>query len=513
MISPYKISDSEGAYNATGLQVQRDALKAVGLALPLLLWPFIARQGQAFEIVTFVLVLTTFLAARTPTQLIVILFAYYGVDGYLRLLFEYDWVIYQLPLLLTLLVYVRWFFSPQWRRSRSILNTSPIALPLMSLVGLYVLQTLNGVPWNPLISVGGFVYHLGAMPLFFIAATGFRNEQGVRPMLWFIVGLTVFECVYAIVQNYLGPSHALALSQHYQARLQMEAWWTPGGNELIYRPTGLTIGGGGPGVYGFIGILVAMGLLEGWRPTIAGKLGMVLSVFAMLLALLLSSIRAFWLALLIGLGVFAVYRRNVRYLVLVLAIGAGASALAINATRGALSSRLLPLLTPWDFFTEERGSDLSHLPAIIAHYPLGIGLGRATGSASGQASQMFPEGLYGYAHNYWVSITWEASILAPILLAWLLLRLGRLGLDTLRMAPSRSGRGIIAAILGIDAGIVAMTFAGPSLAGVSSSFAQFFWLLSGLLLALRTSWKGSQAATVQPSTLGHPNSETPVVLQ
>jgi hypothetical protein len=377
-----------------------------------------------------------------------------------------------------------------------VVSTSPIAIPLIGLVGLYALQTLNGVPWNPLISAGGFAYHLGAMPLFFIAATGFVDEGRIRSFLWFIVGLAMFECLYAIGQNYFGPSDALAHSQRFQARLASEAWWVPGSTELIYRPTGLTIGGGGPGIYGFIGVLLALGLLEGWRTTLLGKGGFALGLFAMLVALFLSSIRAFWIGLLIALFVFGTLRRNVRYLILIVGIGWGAAALAISATGGALSTRLAPLLTPWVWFSQERGSELLQVPDIVARYPLGIGLGRATGSASGQASQVFPEGLYGQAHNYWVSITWEASILAPILLAWLLWQISKIGFTILRRSPDRGTRGIVAAILAIDAGIVAMTFSGPSLAGVSSSFAQFFWLLSGLLLALPRSW----ANAVEPAS-------------
>jgi hypothetical protein len=338
------------------------------------------------------------------------------------------------------------------------------------------------------------------MPLFFVAATGFGEERRIRPILWFIVGLALFECLYAVVQNYVGPSHALALSQRFQARIAGEAWWVPGSPELIYRPTGLTIGGGGPGVYGFIGVLVALGLLEGWRTTLRGRFGLLLGVFVMLVALFLSSIRAFWLGLLIALFVFGALRRNVRYLIVVVGIGWGAAAVAINATGGALSTRLSPLLTPWAWFSQERGSELLLVPDIVAQYPMGIGLGRATGSASGQASQVFPEGVYGQAHNYWVSITWEASILAPILLGWLLWQISKIGFSVIRRAPDRGTRGIVAAILAIDAGIVAMTFAGPSLAGVASSFAQFFWFLSGLLLALPNSW--SKAVDPAPTTEG-----------
>jgi hypothetical protein len=467
----------------TELKGRGDLLKGVALALPILFWPLVVRSGVGFLAATFVLVLVPLLVARTATQLIVVLFAYYGVDGYLRLVFEYNWAVYQLPLWATMLVYVRWFFGPKWKQARGAFWGNPVSLPLIGLVGLYGLQMLNGVPWNPVVSVGGFVYHLGAMPLFFVAASGFADERQVRRILWFILGLVLLECVYALGQHYLGPSAALTLSQHYQERIRGEAWWTPGSSGLIYRPTGLTISGVGPGMYGLIGIVLVLGLFEGRRLAPGRRLVILIGVFVMLVAVFLSAVRAFWLGLLVAAIVYGVLQ-SVRHLTVIVGLGCAAAAAGISWTGGALYERLSTLAAPWDVFSRERGWEILRLPDIISQYPMGIGVGRAAGSAAGQARQLLPEGLYGGTHNYWVSITWEASLLAPLLLGWLLWRLSRCGWSILQSAPERSTRGIVAAILALDASVVAMTFAGPTLAGVSSSFAQYFWFLSGLLFAI-----------------------------
>ncbi len=398
-------------------------------------------------------------------------------------MFDYSRAIYILPVVAAVIVYARWFFGPQWRQSPGVFSRNPIALPLLGLVALYVVQMLNGVPWNPVVSVGGFVYHLGTVPLFFIAASGFRDGREIRGVLWFVVGLALFECTYGLAQYYLGPPEALALSQHFHARMVGEAWWTPGSSELVYRPTGLTLNGGGPGMYGLIGVLLVLGLFEGWHPRRWRKLALLLGVLVMLVTILLSAVRAFWLGLLVALLVFGVLE-GFGYLAAVAGLGWAAAALAVTWTRGALYIRLSTLLSPWAVFSRERGSELLSLPQIVAQYPAGIGLGRVAGSAAGEAKQLFPEGSYGFAHNYWVSLAWEASILAPLLLVLLLSRLAAFGFSVYRRTRDRESRGVVAAILALDAGIVAITFAGPALAGLASSLAQYFWFLSGLLFAI-----------------------------
>jgi hypothetical protein len=448
----------------------------------------------AFLLCTYLLVLVPLLFARTATELIVVLFVYYGIDGYLRLLFEYNWAIYQLPLVATLLVYLRWFSVRRANDTGFSLARNPIAIPLLGLAGLYGIEMFNGVPWDPLVSIGGLAYHLGTVPLFFIAANGFRDERKIRGILWFIVGLALFECLYALAQYYLGPPEPLALSQHYQARITGEAWWVPGSLDLVYRPTGLTLGAGGPAMYGVLGIMLALGLLQGSRSSLGLKTVMLLGVFAMLVAVFLSAVRAFWLGLLLALLVFGLFH-SVRYVALISGLGWAAAMLAVSWTRGALYARLSTLLTPWTVFYRERGSDILQVPSIVSQFPMGIGLGRATGSAAGQARELLPEGVYGGAHNYWVSLTWEASLLAPLLLAWLLWLLFRSEFSVLRQAPDRGTRGIVAAIFALGLGIVAMTFAGPVLAGLASSFAQYFWFLSGLVFATRFTFDKAVAAT------------------
>jgi hypothetical protein len=459
-----------------------DLRRGILLSSPLLAWPFLVHQGTAFLFCTYLLVLVPIILARTATELIVVLFVYFGVDGYLRLLFEYSWGIYQLPLAATLLVYLRWFSVQRPKDTGFSLTRNPIAIPLLGLAGLYAIEMFNGVPWDPLVSVGGFAYHLGTVPLFFIAANGFRDERKVRGILWFIVGLALFECLYALAQYYLGPPELLALSQHYQARMASEAWWVPGTTDLVYRPTGLTIGAGGPAMYGVVGIVLALGLLQGSRSSLSLKTAVLLGVFAMLVAVFLSAVRAFWLGLLLALLVFGLLR-SVRYVTLIGGLGWAAAALAISLTHGALYARLSTLLTPWTVFYQERGADILQLPRIVSQTPMGIGLGRVAGSAAGQARGLLPEGVYGGAHNYWVSITWEASLLAPILLGWLLWLLFKSGFSVFRQAKDLGSRSVVAAILALDLGIVAMTFAGPVLAGLASSFAQYFWFLSGLVFA------------------------------
>jgi hypothetical protein len=487
-----------------GSHLGADFRRGIALSLPLLIWPFLARPSVVFLIGTLVLVLLLLILARTATQLIVVLFAYFAVDGYLRLLFNYSWVIYLLPFLASIFVYLRWFTSPRWRQSSGAFFGNPISIPLLGLVGLYLLQMFNGVPFNPVVSLGGLAYHLGAVPLFFIAATGFADVRKIRNILWFIVALAALESAYALVQYYFGAPGPLALSQAYQVRIAREAWWIPGSAELIYRPTGLTLTGGGPGLYGLVGFVLTLGLLRGQRSSMGIRLLVVAGMFVMMVAVFLSAVRAFWLSLLIALIAFSMLQ-NVRYLTLSTGLVWGAAALAIRWTRGALFQRLSTLSRPWELFSRERGGDVLSLPTIIAQHPFGIGLGRVAGAAAGRAAELFPEGAYGMAHNYWLSLTWEASIIAPLLLFWLLWKLASFGFSLWRRVNEPGLRSIIAAILGLDLGITAMTFAGPSLAGLASTFAQYFWFLSGLLFAVaRVSDRAPESApTTRDSAVGH----------
>ncbi len=258
-------------------------------------------------------------------------------------------------------------------------------------------------------------------------------------------------------------------------------------------------------MYGLIGVVLALGLFQGWRSALWGKLAMLVGVFAMLIAIFLTAVRAFWLGLLVALIVFGLLR-SLWYVTPMRGLGWGAAAVATSWTRGALYARLSTLLTLRAVFSSERGSDISQLPDIIARYPMGIGLGRVAGSAAGQAKALFPGGSYGFAHNYWVGLAWEASIVAPILLGWLLWRLLRSGYAVLRQTPVSGTKSVVAAILALDVAIVAITFAGPALAGVASSLAQYFWFLSGLLFATPVAstndsmlpWPGERAGSSSP---------------
>src|SRR5437016_1170981 len=165
-----------------------------------------------------------FRGRRLSTLLLII--AYLSIEGFLKLLSNYnrivhvglDVIVISFALYLALIAVVE---------HRAALDELPYTRLIMVYALWIVLQLLN--PFSPGIvqSIATFKVHLTMVPLYFIAATLFREP---RDVIKFAFGLTLIMILpygMALIQYALGPSSVLDLSPRFWSNISYYHDWRP----------------------------------------------------------------------------------------------------------------------------------------------------------------------------------------------------------------------------------------------------------------------------------------------
>ena len=442
-----------------------------------------------------------FRGRRLSTLLLII--AYLAIEGFLKLLSSYNKVVH-VGLDIIVLTFALYLVLIAIMEHRAALDELPYTKLIMTYALWIVLQVLN--PFSPGIvqSVAAFKIHLTMVPLYFIAATLFRDTKDIRK---FVFGLTAIMLVpygMALVQYALGPSSVLDLSPRFWSNISYYHEW---------RPFGTSAMPGGTSVFAYLVVPFTVALLA----TPAAQRGMKpICLISLMLAagtFVVSGVRQVLLGCLVAVAVTAVLtmsRRSGRIALataVLVMIGFGgylgvttflrpmANEAVLRDVRspeiwreGDVTQRLLTLTTA-DTYAKARQNPWPVITYRATHYPFGAGLGR-TGSALGAFSEQVGadqgsaqvQSDIGWADNFVADEIAEAGIPGLIMIVWILFGMLRRSIRLARTAQDPTIMVMAAANAGFFFSVIAMSYGSQPLLG--NPITAFFWLFAGMGVAM-----------------------------
>ena len=445
--------------------------------------------------------LCLYLGKRVATLAVII--AYLNIEGFLKLLSNYNRVVHVGIDIVVLAVAVAWTTDAIARRRASL-----TALPWTRLILLYgfwvVLQVLNPMSPGLIQSLAAFKLHLTMIPLYFMAAAVIRTRDDAVRLLTALTAVVLVPYAMALAQYALGPASVVDLSPRFAQNLQGFHEWRPFGTSAVP---------GGTSVLAFLVSPLAVALFiasKGDRRLrlLAGvAIGLAGAVF------LVSGVRQIFLGCLIALVVMvavvgaAQRRRNVVALALVAALGVGAWVVVQDVLRPMATRALqrdpnapdiwretsiterLGTLTDRRVYLTARSGGLQAIATRAVRYPLGAGLGRVGPGAAALESSLGPNletarlaRELGYTENFFALALQETGIPGALMVTILLVGLPLTATRLARRARDPVVATGAAAVAGVFVAVLVMSWGSQPL--ISNPVTAYYWLLAGLLAAM-----------------------------
>ena len=449
-----------------------------------------------------VLALCLWLGRRTST--LIVIFAYLSVEGFLKLLSNYNPVVH-VGIDVVVLGVAAW-----WALEAVLVQRTGIPrLPWVRLIGIFAIWVLLELanPYSPgvLPSVASLKTHLAAIPLYFMVPALVKDRREVVRLL---LALTLIACMpyaAALAQYALGPASVLDLSQRAWENVSYYHEWRPFGTSAV---------AGGASVMAFLFTPLALVLLllreVPPKARVVALISLVLGAGAFIVSGVRQTTLGALLAMLVLAGLLASRGRSrgVVALVTVLVLSVG-TYLAVEAVLRPLSTeavstdprspdiwrrqdvteRILTLAQRGTYLQSRAGA-LQVITYRATRFPFGAGLGR-TGSGAGtllnqirstpQSARIQQEILW--ADNYYADMIVETGIpgvvMMFVVMAGFLVgsaRLARSAGDPVVAAAAASLAGVFLAFLVISWGSQPLQ-GNPTLAA--------FWAFAGLFAALQ----------------------------
>lgn len=449
----------------------------------------------------FVAGLCLYLGKRRLT--LVVMFGYLCIEGFLKLLSNYDRVVHLGMDIIVLTVAAAWAADAIARRRALLPN-----LRWIRWIGLYalwiVLQLFN--PYSPglIPAVASFKLYLTMIPLYFITAAVIRRREDVLAILTAMVGIALVPYLAALVQYPLGPRSVLDLSSRFMQNISYMHEW---------RPFGTSPTPGGESVLAFLVTPIAVALLLTRKLPIRLRWLAGLSIALAAGVFVVSGVRQIFLGCILALltmGALVGLRqsgRGVFAVVMVALLGTGAyvgvqavlrpmanEALrvdprALQLWRETDVTTRLATLADAETYLTARHNAFREIGLRLQYYPFGSGLGR-TGPGAAVMQETLRADPYrdeietriGYSENFFATMLQEMGIPGTLLATVLLIgmpvgaaRLARRSRDPVIMATSAS-------IAGIWVGVLAMSWGSQPF--LSNPITAVYWMLAGVLATL-----------------------------
>ncbi|MBI4541919.1 MAG: hypothetical protein HY705_02695 [Gemmatimonadetes bacterium] len=435
---------------------------------------------------------------------LVLILGYLSIEGFLKLVSNYNRVVHVGIDLVVLGVAASWALGALYAGRAHFPR-----LPWLWLIGLHATWLLLQLfsPYSPglIPSIASYKVHLAAVPLYFIAAAVVRERRDVLRLFYAIVVICLVPFVTALLQYALGPASVLNLSPRAWANVSQYHEWRPFGTSPVP---------GGASVFAFLATPLAMVLLVVKREVKWARLIAVVGIALAVATFVVSGVRQMILAcalVLLTMAMLGVSRgrgRAALALMVVVILGAGAyvgvlTFLKPMATEAVLhdprSKQIwrersvldrLPTLLQGKTYLEARRGALPTLISRARRYPFGAGLGR-TGSAAGALQSQFraSPGLgglqteVGWSDNFFADMIVETGIPGALMLTTILIGMM---IGAARLARSAADPVIAtsaAAIAGLFLSYLAMSWGSQPL--MANPFLAMFWVFSGVLAAMR----------------------------
>jgi hypothetical protein len=442
------------------------------------------------------------LGRRMATALV--LLAYLSIEGFLKLLSNYNRVVH-IGFDVIVLSLAGLLVLQAVMEHRAHLDELPFTKLILVYALWMILQVLN--PFSPgiLQSIASFKIHLTMVPLYFIAATLFRNTEDI---IKFMFGLTIIALVpysMSLVQYALGPSSFLDLSPRF---------WSNISYFHEFRPFGTSAVPGGSSVFAYlivplsVALLALSGIRRGIKPiallsillaagtfVVSGVrqvlLGCVLAVVAMAVLLMMRrSGRVAFIGALLALIGFGGYVGVTTFLRPMATEAVLRDPRAPEIWRQRDVTQRMLTLSHASVYRESRDNPIPTIWKRASKFPFGAGLGR-TGSALGAFKEQVAvdvnsaavQNEIGWADNFVADMIAEGGIPAVIMLLWILFGMTYQAFRLARQATDPVIIVTAAAMAGFYLSIIAMSWGSQPLLG--NPITAFFWFFSGMVAAMR----------------------------
>ncbi len=455
-----------------------------------------------YAVIPLLVTLAVLFRGRRLSTLLLIL-AYLSIEGFLKLLSNYNKVVH-VGLDIIVLTFALYLVLIAVMEHRAALDELPYTKLILTYSLWIVLQLLN--PFSPGVvqSIATFKVHLTMVPLYFIAATLFRDTKDVRKFVFGLTAIMLLPYGMALVQYALGPSSVLDLSPRFWSNISYYHEW---------RPFGTSAMPGGTSVFAYLVVPFTVALLASPSPQRGMKPICLISLLLAAGVFVVSGVRQVLLGCLVAIAVMAVLtmsRRSGRIALatgVMVIIGFGgylgvttflrpmANEAVLKDARAPeiwrerdVTERVLTLATT-NTYAQARDNPWPVITYRATHYPFGAGLGR-TGSALGafqeqvatdQTSSQVQSDI-GWADNFVADEIAEAGIPGLIMILWLLfgmffrsVRLARTAQDPVIMVMAAANAGFFFSI-------AAMSYGSQPL--LANPITAFFWLFAGMGVAM-----------------------------
>ncbi len=441
------------------------------------------------------------LGRRMATALVIL--GYLSIEGFLKLLSNYNRVVH-IGLDVIVLSLAGSLVLGAVMEHRAHLDELPFTKLILVYALWMILQVLN--PFSPGLvqSLASFKIHLTMVPLYFIAATLFRNTEDI---IRFVFGLTIIALVpYAmsLIQYALGPSSFLDLSPRF---------WSNISYYHEFRPFGTSAVPGGSSVFAYLIVPISVGLLaiptarRGMKPiamlsillaagtfVVSGVrqvlLGCVLAVVTMAILLMMRrSGRVALIAAMLAVIGFAGYVGVTTFLRPMATEAVLRDPRAPDIWRQRDVTQRLGTLAHASVYREARDNPIPVIWTRVRKFPFGAGLGR-TGSALGAFKEQIAVDMQsaavqseiGWADNFMADMIAEGGVPALIMLLAVLFGMTIQAFRLARTATDPVISVTAAAMAGFYLSIIAMSWGSQPLLG--NPITAFFWFFSGMCAAM-----------------------------
>jgi hypothetical protein len=423
-----------------------------------------------------------------------IFFIYLHLEGFFKMITNYNPIIHVGTDLLVVLLFGRFVFS-QLKFGMYIREKLPPLTLLFSIHALWFFISF----WNPFAvsffaSLAAAKIYLTMPSLFFFGYFLTTNKKRVGQFITPWIIMIFVQCATGIYQFMIGPKSVTGISPQYAIALAK----FQGG---AFRPFGTTHLSGAPGAYIYMAIPFLLRLLLA-SPHVTARIFSIAMIIASVVLLLVCQVRAQILKAIIGAVVyFFIYLTKIgsqskasagkAFVMMVIALGIGAAGLPYIL--GFLSSQNADtdraLARSFSVFnksvTESRSGAMDRFSFYLSRAPMGSGLSRigpAVSVFSNQIAQsnFFQEGFF--SDNLWVALAIDLGLPGVIIITLLVAMIMIYGIRGLKQIQDPYLVGVQAAII---CGLLSIALGAPSAeAIIYNPEAAFFWFFSGMLMRI-----------------------------
>ncbi|MBV8087527.1 MAG: hypothetical protein JO247_22180, partial [Chloroflexi bacterium] len=348
--------------------------------------------------------------------------------------------------------------------------------------------------------------HLAAVPLFFMAYHIFRTRGQMQRALAVIALISLALALIALMQYARGPAWTAVVFPGADS-VDQSTFFVAG--QDVWRPPSTTGGGGGAATWMQVAFPAALAVCWPGMARLKSLVFWIPGLIAMVVTLLLSSVRAMAgaslaeVALLIVLwqstsGGLSARVKRLQFVGLAAIISVVALAgwrLGFSASSGIVAQRFAGLQNPVAFYATQRGHNVLGILDTVSNFPLGAGLGRTGGAAATfHAWQYTLAGLDTGTPNgetYFSAMIAETGIPGMLVIMVITGVFVVQGVGTVRRLQDPRLRLIAITLVALIAGIALTYWAGPSLYLPPLSI--YFWFAAGLITRLRVAGEPAAA--------------------